>query len=65
MTGNFSVSVIKTDFIVVSRIVSDDVFVKKRRTSGAHESKREEQLLIITCLLAKILDDKTVDINTG
>ena len=65
MTGNFSVAVIKTDFIVVSRIVTGDVFVKKRRTSSAHESKREEKLLFITCSLEKILDDKTVDSNTG
>ena len=65
MTGNFSVAVIKTDFIVVSRIVTDDVFVKKRRTSGTHESKRDEKLLFITCSLAKILDDKAIDGKTG
>ena len=65
MTGNISVAVIKTDFIVVSRIVTGDVFVKKRRTSSAHESKRKEKLLLITCSLAKVLDDKTVDSNTG
>ena len=65
MTGNFSVAMIKTDFIVVSRIVTDDVFVKKRRTSGAHESEREEKLLLITCSLVKMLDDKTADDKTG